>query len=218
MKFAPRPPDPELPLEMRFLKMTHQLAFHTGTYSADRNRTRRLVTFASRPARKVNGMPRDPSKVQYNDRPEIELYLWHRDESMFLATAILRYREKLDKVVATDEHALEAMAKALQSLDRLEEKRLKHVAAMEKILEVLGKEQANRETVMANLAKEAAKLAQAAAQHKDRMDLAREGSTVEDADTIRMRLATKYNITPEQVDQMLSAKDVSGQDMSADAR
>lgn len=178
--------------------MLENLQVYVRKYEEDYKRVRNLRTFKGR-------FQMEMSQVQRRDRPEIELYLYHRDAALEMDESITTVRTKLDAIPVTEESA-EAIFKAVAKLDRLEDKRLRHVTAMENILETLTKEQIHREQLMAKLAADGAKLVQNASQHEDKMEIARKVVEQPAANDLKARLALKYNVTVDQVDAILSAK------------
>jgi hypothetical protein len=200
----PAPRDGPDPLPVAGRQMINQLVDRVYLYTKDATRIRNLRLM------KVRGKSAI-SEVIYSDRSEVEMLLWHRDKAITLEEKVTKNRKVLEDIPFTEESMADRAA-ALGHLDHLEEKSLKHVAAMEKILENLSKEQMGRENLMAKLASDAAKLVQASVQHEDKMELAREGGTEKSQDELIAKMAAKYNITPEEVLKMLSAKgiDITG--------
>jgi len=200
----PAPRDGPDPLPPAGRQMLNELVKRVDLYEKDATRIRRLRLMKPRGDKAV-------SEVVSTDRSEVEMLLWHRDKAIDLEEKIAKNREALEKIHFTPE-TLADRAACLGHLDRLEEKSLKHVNAMEKLLENLSKEQMGRENLMAKLASDAAKLVQASVQHQDKMELAREGSTEKSQDELIAKMAAKYNITPDEVLKMVSAKgiDITG--------
>jgi hypothetical protein len=200
-------PDP-FPLKAR--TMLNQVIDQVRLIHKDGYRTRRLVAFAERKYKTVgsNGLEARPiSKVRPNDRPEIEHYLMRRDIAMQLAEDMEMIRAKLDEASRDEPDFMKNLAWLTARLANLEEDRLKHITAMENILNNLSKEQMSRLHLVSKLAADGAKLTQAATQHEDRMEIARKVAATPSSDDLRARLAAKYNTTIEKVDQIMNAKE-----------
>ncbi len=185
------------------------------SFTKDRSRVRNLVSFKDRAYKVKNAdMEEDKvdrmSQVRHGDRPEIEMYLKHRDEAMALDEDIAVIRKKLDEI-EFNENTAETLHKIVAKRDRLEEKRLRHMNAMTQMLEALSKEQDRGMVIMTKLTVDAAKIAQAATQHVDKMEIARE-ATSPTTDDLLAKMAAKYNIPVSEVAAMLAAKDAKPDD------
>ncbi len=178
------------------LKSVSQLANMVRGYAKDRGRVRTLATFGDR--WKDNKIIKNKAKVEAGDRPEIEIYLTHRDDFENISERI----GKLEKKIEDIEGDPESVATCVQSIARLEEIKWRHLASMEKILAKLSDECGSREAAMVKLATDAAKLAQADAHHRERMEAEREGG---EAPLTKIdRLAAKYGMTREEVCEKLN--------------
>jgi hypothetical protein len=186
----------------RLIKMIHD-------YGKDRQRVRSLVTFEAR--QNAAGSVRERSIVEYNDRPEIELYIHHRNETLRLDADIEFTRKKLQDIVLEPADFLTITT----NLATLQTRKAKEIEAMERILATLAKEQSAKETLMAKIATDAAKLVQAASQHQDKMRLADKMANIPSSSDLKATLALKYGVPVDQVDAILSAKSV---DVTAEDR
>ncbi len=185
-------------------------------YSKDRSRIRHLISFKDRHYTVNTSEGAEPkiaamSQVRQGDRPEIELYLKHRDKVTDLDAVIEKTKERLAKVdisAGGDNELLQTIHNIMGKLDRLEEKSHRHMTAMEDILDRLSKEQDRGAIIMAKLASDTAKLAQSATQHMDKMEIERDKhSDTSDSDLLK-KLAAKHGVTLEQMQALLDAKTV----------
>ena len=199
----------DFPITVR--KMLNQLVDRVRSYAKDNNRLRGLVLFKERKLQSVgsNGREARPiSEVMSMDRPEVELILHHRDVVLEIEDKSARIAEKLKDMTPDSPEAFADLARITGHINGMEEKRLKHIASMENILKNLSMERVSREQIMAKLAADGAKMAQAAQQHEDKMEIARKDSDTPTTEDLFVKLAAKYNITVDQARAMLSAKAV----------
>ncbi len=205
----------QLPAEVEsrevIAKAVSQLARMVRHYATDRNRIRKLATFAER-FQKDGKIHKYKARVECNDRPEVELYLSHRDDFEAISAKIAE-REKSISVLEADPAIIAA---CLQSVARLEDIKWRHLTSMEKILAKLSDECGSREAAMVKLATDAAKMAQADQHHRDRMEL--EDGKQEQPDAKIDRLAKKFNMTREEVCEKLNipALKIVNDDTAAD--
>ncbi len=145
--------------------MLRRLGRMMNKYGKSVHRMYSLVTFTPRLTER--GQIIGLSKVEMNDRPEIELYLAHRDELLAIDADI----EKCANVDMSndDDNGLNRM----NVISSLRGSKHKHMAAMESILEGLTREFGSKEAIMAKLAADGAKLTVSMKQHNDRMDAVR---------------------------------------------
>ncbi len=145
--------------------MLRRLGRMMNKYGKSVHRMYSLVTFTPRLTEK--GKILGLSQVEMNDRPEVELYLRHRDEIL----AIDRDIEKCADVdMANDtDNGLNRM----NVISSLRGSKHKHLAAMEGILDTLTKEFGSKEAIMAKLAADGAKLTVSMKQHNDRLEVAK---------------------------------------------
>lgn len=193
-------------------KMLNQLVCRVRDYSKDRHRIRRIVSFKERKYETAGPSGRESrpiSQVNVMDRPEVELYLYHRDVVLYLEDRAAKVKEKLDAMSPGSAEDFADLAKITTSMANIEEKRLKHITSMENILKNLSQEAISREQIMAKLAADGAKMAQAAQQHEDKMEIARKESDKPTTDDILARVAAKYNITVDEAKKYLDAKTIT---------
>lgn len=171
-------------------------------YTRDRKRTRELVLFAARPMHHP-GQEKPITFLKYDDRPEIELIVHHAREVSRLELTVERLSEEMNKLNDATPAQIQSIAENMVSL---QQNKFKHTEAIEKILANLSKEQMGREQMMVKITTDAAKLVQAAYQHKDKMDLAERNSDIQTSDDLKAVLAQKYNVPVDQVDAILKAK------------
>ncbi len=197
-----QPQDGDLPARFdpgALKKTAKQLTNMVRGYARDRARIRQLPTFGDR----TNGeRTQKKAQVEWNDRPEIELYLTHRDAYEELGKDLTSCREALRKVEPED------AASAMEAMSRLETTRAKHLASMELILAMLQKEFGAREGIMAKLASDQAKIAEAARQHEERIGLMErlknlDGGSDTDEEKID-KLAKRFNMRPDELRQKLA--------------
>lgn len=165
-------------LESSAAKMLYKLSGMVKSYSRDVMRVRTLVSFEDR----VHGTTvRKKSFVAWNDRPEVELYLQHRNEYWRLEVFIDDLHAAMTKSVKEAGPAVgpNEVAQTADAIARMQSQRQRHLASMESILSSLAKEFGGKEATMAKLAADGAKLAVAVQMHHDRMDLARSKSGTE---------------------------------------
>jgi TolA-binding protein len=188
------------------LKSVASLAKMVKGYARDRMRVRGLATFAARTNK--GGLVTKKAQVQYSDRPEVEIYLTHRDDFEAISARIAKLEAKIEDM----QDDPESLATCVQSIARQEEIKWRHLASMEKILAKLSDECGSREAAMVKLATDAAKLAQADAHHRERMEIEREGG---EAPTAKLdRLAEKYGMSRDEVCKMLNIPLISLPDAS----
>lgn len=187
-------------LPLRGKQMLNKLIDTIHDYAKDRRRVRQLVTFEKRTNEK--GGEREISRVGYWDRPEIELYIKHRNDVLILDFSINKIQETLNANTFSPED-ITAISANLVELNR---KKQWNIEAMEKILATLAKEQVSREAIIAKIASDAAKLVQSAVQHRDKMELASKVARIPTQNDLKAQLAEKYNVPIEQVDKIMGAK------------
>jgi hypothetical protein len=155
---VPAPPD----LESTSVKMLRQLGLMVRSYTQDARRVRSLVTFAARDHVDADGKinyVRFRSKVRYTDRPEVELYLEYRDMIADVDKDIARTQKFLDE--ATDLE-YEKKLNAMETISRLRNNKHNHMQSMQRLLATMQQEFAGKESIMAKLASDGAKLSLAA--------------------------------------------------------
>ncbi len=178
-----------------------------------RRRINELAVFADRfyPNRKECKAKAD---TKYNSTPEEEIFFEHRKQYEFLMTIIAECRSHIaDCVKPTSKETIVALAECTGNLRALEDKAAKRLEAMNDILASLRKYLADKEQKMIGLLHDRAQLVQAAMFHKDKMEIAR--NAIENSGDIKQRLATKYGMTLEQIDQMEAAQPALLQEMDA---
>jgi DNA anti-recombination protein RmuC len=200
-------PDP-LPPKMRL--MLNQVIDQVRLIQKDDHRKRRIVAFDERPYKTIgaNGLTARPvSRVRVNDRPEIEHYLKRRDIVQRITADIALIREKLAQASREEADFMKNLAWLTARLANLEEDLLKHMTAMEDILASLSRENMDRLKLVTKLAADGAKLTQAAAQHQDKMEIARKATMEPTTDDLLAKVAAKHGLTVEQARLILGAKD-----------
>lgn len=196
----------DMPAVVKGIERIHrQLVYHTTTFRRFNGRLKAMVTWKDR----VSGNGCKPmGDVQWDDRPEIEMYFKHRDIALRLERSIEKATAKLDKAGDAGDD-LHAAAQVLQSIDRLEAKLLARHKAMTDILESLSREGTAKEALMAKMTTDAANFVAMVKFTAEKIEIARKN--IEDNPTpeeLRDRLAKKYGLDPDQVEQFLKAKAV----------
>lgn len=192
---------PSIVEEDALVGMSKKLTKWTKGYGRDRARLRTLVLFQSRDGTGAQ-LSLPPSKVYYNDRPETEMILYHRDEVLRLTGVI----ELAEKSLREESGEWEAKARLMEAIATADGKRMKHTDAMENLMARFADQLVKQEAVMAKIAADAAKLAQGAYEHRDKMEIARKGADITPAIELRKRLALQYQISEEEVENILSSK------------
>lgn len=168
-------------LETSSSLMLRRLGRMMNKYGKSVHRMYSLVTF--KPRLDWKGGILELSQVEMNDRPEIELYLQHRDECLAIDADIIKC-ESVD--MSNDEdNGLNRM----NVISSLRGSKHKHLAAMEDILATLSREFGGKEAIMAKLASDGAKLTVSMRQHTDRIDVAKSKQgmmEVDEADVTRI--------------------------------
>jgi hypothetical protein len=182
--------DDQNPAEMEptSARMLHQLKGMVRGYARDIHRVRNLVTFAER-VRLDGGDEniRKMSDVRWEDRPEIEIYLKHRDDVLHIERAL-----ELQDLIIIEARKNEDPNKLLQAfncISRLEQTKERHLQKMTAILETMSREFGAREAIMAKLASEGAKLAMIGQMHQEKMLLMRRKIGEEPGDDELERIA-----------------------------
>ncbi len=179
------------------MKMLNRLVDMVAGYAKDRNRVRSLVLFAERKPRNGSPAVRKVSRAHWNDRPEVELLLTHRDTVLSI-NGLLKVAQK-QMEVATDPSVADSILGRIAALEDDKHQAMKQIT---RILESIAGEQATREAMMVKLATDGARLAQAALHHQDKQDPeAKAGTNVE---KLKERLARKYGVSVERVEELLS--------------
>ncbi len=201
-------PDP-FPVKVRV--MLNQLVDQVRSTHKDRYRCRRIVLFKERKLQAVGSNGRDArpmSEIRAMDRPEIELILNYRDRVLGIDNSLARIHAKLDRMTANTPDEFADLAKISTALVALEDKRLRYTTAIESILKTLGQESLTREQMMTKLASDAAKLAQGASQHQDKMEIARAAVSDPSTEDLMKKVAEKHGVSVEQMQSILNAKSV----------
>ncbi len=198
--------------------MFKQLKLLTNDHAMMRRRLHTLAIFADRkfPSGQVY---KDKAQTAYNASPEEELFFEHRlhyeQLNASLTAAHTAMASLTDAGKSSSEYAKEVLAclRAIQDLEGRAEKRLE---AMSDILEGLRKQLADKEAKMITLTHDRSQLVQAAMFHKDKMEIARD--TIVASGDIKQRLATKYNLSVEEVEAMVNARPALLEEMDADKK
>jgi hypothetical protein len=200
-KHLPAPIDPIETTKFRqeTRNVLKQLVKAAQEWKRDRERIRSLYTFSGDREGQISAKISRPAA---GDRTEVELYFWHRDRVLHI-----EQRQQLAEQRLRD-CPFEDLPKVMESLKRFEDQILKHVEMMEKILATSSKEISSQENLLAKLASDGAKIAQAAMEHRDKMELASKAAQIPTTAQLKERLAAKYGCTVEQVDAILAAKQV----------
>lgn len=211
----PRGSGPENGLVIKARECLNTLHAYVRSYGKDRSRIRRLVAFTQRhyvvkTAEGEEHKTDEKSSVRHGDRLEIEHYLKRRDVVDELDITIASLDKKIRDIEFNPETA-DAIHRLVTKRDNLEEKRLKHLAAMEHMLDNLSKEQDRGALLMAKIASDGAKLAQAATQHVDKMEIARETLKEPSETELLARIAAKHGVTVEQAQAILGAKTIDAE-------
>ncbi len=202
--------DDDAKLTKKARSLLNRLVDMSNDYAHDRNRIRGLVLFEDR----TDGRPRLMSKVEYADRPEIELLLQHRNECRRLASKVEGLHTFIAQLQAEIEHdksTLLAVANSLKTIAQLEAQKMAHFNAIETLLATLTKTMVTQESIMAKLTADAAAMTQKMTEHKDKMELANKAAAIPTTLELKQRLALKYNVPVEQVDAILSAKTIEAE-------
>lgn len=210
-----QPQDDRLPARFdpdALKKLTKQLTNMVRGYARDRARVRNLPTFSDRTK---GDLTRRKAQVEWSDRPEIELYLTHRDAYEQGGQDLAECRARLKDVDAYN------IGDAMEAMARLETARAKHLGSMELILAMLQKEFGNREGLMGKLASDGAKIAESARQHLERVDLMErlknmDGGNDTDDEKVE-KLAKRFNMRPDELRRKLAEGTfgLNGPDLSA---
>ena len=196
-------------MEAECRKMCNKLVTVVQQYSADRTRLRNLVLFEDRA---YGTKTRERSAVLAHDRPEVELILYHREHVLRLERLTTTAQVAYDRMVARgDDNDAKTLIVALQEMNRLEEKRLKHLQMLEDILADYSKELTSKESLAAKVVSDTAGLTQRMAEHRDKMSLANKHAQIPSNAELKERLALKYGVPVEQVDAILAAKTVEAE-------
>ncbi len=142
--------------------------------------------------------------VVYDSSPEEEIFLQHRthyDETM---RAIRGLNATIEKIVP-DKDDLRLYLKMTHAVRLIEKDGAEHLQHMRKILESMRERQSDVERKMITIIQERARLAQAAMQHQDKMQLAR-GANMPTTDELLAQLAEKYQVPIAEVQALLAAK------------
>lgn len=140
-------------------------------YRKRRNRLDTLFLFSDRTRTRgsdVKVLPR--ATVDYDDSPEMEMMLKHRDAYESLEATIVEAREAISTSSKSDECDPELVSRMLQTLVRLETQRDRHLTAITDILGQLSRELIAQEAVLAKVVAEGARLAQMAVINRERLD------------------------------------------------
>lgn len=166
----------------------HPLSSDDGLKEAARSTLRELLTIAKRyrkrrqrldtlflfdgrsraKAGKTYATPR--ATVEYEDAPEMELILKHRDSYDRLAATIDQATESINRVASKidpdDPYTLKQM---LQSVATLERQGLQHLDSIREILQQFGRELIAQESTLAKVVAEGAKLSQLAIINREKL-------------------------------------------------
>lgn len=139
-------------------------------YGRRRGRLDELFLFAGRSRTKGRTKQVVPkAEVIWDDSPEMELMLKHRDDYERLGVLLEHCHVAMEKAATADPESLKALTTLTFNINRLESQREAHLEAMRELLAQVSRELMTQENVMAKVVAEGAKLAQLAQINVDRI-------------------------------------------------
>jgi hypothetical protein len=181
-------------------KSVRQIAYMVRCYAMDRRRLRELTLFRDR-LNETGKVARQKSRVLHSDRPEVELILHRIDEILRLNGVIEQFEAKLNEVQLEPD----TLAECIKCVTSLKQAQMEHLDRVEGVLSTLNKEIGKRELIMAKMTSDLAHLTLSEQQHQDKMALALRQPAPSAAE-LRLKLAERYGVTPEEVDKVMGAK------------
>lgn len=185
-------------------KYLRQLTHMVYCLARDRRRFRELVLLKERSFGKNGSRTRPRSEVRRHDRPEIELVLYRADEVVRLEALVKAAEAQIHGAGLSGAEFSEALA----SIAEFNAQKMRHLTQIDNSLATLSKENKASEVIAAKLASDMAHIEQSASQHKDKMELAAKVARPASSNDMKLRLAEKYGVSPDEVDRMLAAKPV----------
>lgn len=185
-------------------KYLRQLTHMVYCLARDRRRFRELVLLKERPFGVNGARKRARSEVRRHDRPEIELVLYRAEEVVRLEALVKAAESQIHSAGLSGAEFAEALA----SIADLNTQKMRHLKGIDDSLATLSKENKASEVIAAKLASDMAHIEQSASQHQDKMELAAKAVRPASSNDMKLRLAEKYGVSPDEVERMLAAKPV----------
>jgi hypothetical protein len=187
-------------------EMTDEIKTLAKDHRKMKERLEQMAIFCKRTSAK--GGTKERAEVDYLSTPEEELFFEHRRLYEQQNELIQQMKEKIREIPGNRVGAAGEIWKILQKIQQFQNSSFHHLSEMKEILQQLREQLSAKEQRMITITQERARLMQSDAQHRDKMELARDGDKRPTITDLKQRLALKHNVPVEQIDQILQAKPV----------
>lgn len=172
-----------------------------------KKRIARMAIFCDRG--EEGGKMRRRSDVEIESSPEEEILYQHRRMYETTNNAATKLLERMESVTPSPDDVRQ-YANMIRTLHQMEAESKEHLQDMRKILLDLRAREKDVETKIINITQERSRLMSQLLQHKDKMDLAREGADQSTPELIEM-MAKKHNVTVDEIRALMHAKPVDAE-------